>query len=116
MNLIRDIEIKFEHAVFYGHKITQRTEMFIGKMYSEFRNHCIRKNLNRHQCEQFLEEVKSVLFPFDVITQQNYINTFNSTQAYEEEKYILKLKNIVTPLTQYDRFRKDLLKSGKLLP
>ena len=91
--------------------------MFLGKTWSEFRNHCKRKNFNRKQCEKFLEEVKNVLYPFGVITKQDYINSFKSIEGYEEEKLLLQLKDIVIqrfPQSRYTGLKKELMIKGNL--
>ena len=61
-----------------------------------------------------LEQLKLVILPYEVYTLQGYKNTFNSLQAYEDDKHQKALSRIVRPQNPYSNIRNMLTKINKL--
>lgn len=64
-----------------------------------------------------LEQLKLLILPYEVYTLQGYKNTFDSLQAYEEDKHLKELAKQVDPSgnrRSYAKVRNYLLKFSKL--
>lgn len=55
-----------------------------------------------------------MILPYEVYTLQGYKNTFNSLQAYEDDKHLKSLSRIVRPRNPYSNLRNALIKFNKM--
>ena len=59
-------------------------------------------------------QTNHIALPYEVYTLQGYKNTFNSLQAYEDDKHLKSLSRIVRPRNPYSNVRNALIKFNKM--
>lgn len=114
MAILTGIELSLQHMAFYAYRIAQRAEHTLGTFFEKLYDCSRERHLSPHEAQKFIQQTRQCIYPFSILTYENYKRTFPSLQLYEEATHIKRLRREVVPANSYVRIRNHFIRSGEL--